>query len=184
VLECLKLAELKAACKSLELDERGRTKEDLLERILASGSAAETPLPMSVAPMRDARLNRVRVSSTPPPMSVHSTGLLKSALRHFVLDLAGGHRGRGAAPEFAVGLLRSFGWANDGLPDDVQLFPSLDIAMDGQRATRNVALLWNSRRVLIETHIKGGRKHRAEPVRRGHLRGPRNYGHVSQNSRE
>src|SRR5881394_1313988 len=76
VLEVLRREELQAACEALRLDSGGREKAKLVERILGDDERSmdhNDPVQTSSSP-----------SSTPPPMSVRSTGTLKSALRRFV----------------------------------------------------------------------------------------------------
>lgn len=134
VLELLKIAELKAACQALELDAHGRVKVELVERIVGNGDAtAERSSPLSSA----------------PPASARSTGSLKSALRRFVLETAGGYRGRDAATEFTTRLLRCFGWA-DGRPPEAEIPATLSLVENGQRTTREFPLFWKARRVLVE----------------------------------
>ena len=134
VLEALKREELQAACNALGLDSSGREKAKLVERILGDAEPPQTSPPPS---------------STPPPMSTSATGALKSALRRFVLDVAGGYRGRDAAMEFTSRLLTCFGWA-DGHITEASMPASISIVSDGVRTTREVALLWKLRRVLID----------------------------------
>jgi SAM-dependent methyltransferase len=74
---------------------------------------------------------------------------LKSHLRRFVLEGAGGFRGRDPAGTFTTKLLECFGWPG-GKPPEATLPAELAVVDGGQRATRGVALLWNSRRVLVE----------------------------------
>lgn len=142
VLDGMQRDELKAACDALGLDSGGREKAKLVERILGHGEPAvdqPEPAPPSASPS----------SSPPPPMSVRSTGVLKSELRRFVLDVAGGYRGRDAATEFTSRLLRCFGWP-DGQAPDSAMPASLAIVANGERSTRQVALFWKARSVLVE----------------------------------
>jgi hypothetical protein len=141
VLELLRREELQAACEALGLDSNGREKQKLVERILGCGEAVveqdEPAQPSSVH------------SSSPPPVSARSTGALKSELRRFVLDVAGGYRGRDASTEFTSRLLRCFGWL-DGQAPDASMPTSLAIVANGERATMDVALFWKARSVLVE----------------------------------
>ncbi len=134
VLELLKRDELQAACKALGLDVGGREKAILVERILG-GDDAPGPKP--------------EPGSTPPPTSVRSEGALKSALRWFVLDAAGTFRGRDGSTTFTSRLLKCFGWPEGG-PPGVTMPTPLAVVENGQRSTRDVALFWKERRVLIE----------------------------------
>jgi SAM-dependent methyltransferase len=136
VLDVLLREELQAACEALGLDSAGREKSKLVERIL--GADEESP------PQRPAS-----ASSTPPPASARSEGALKSALRRFILDTAGGYRGRDAPAAFTSRLLQCFGWPEAG-PPEATMPTSLPVVDNGQRATREVALFWKERRVLVE----------------------------------
>jgi hypothetical protein len=141
VLDVLQREELQAACDALGLDSGGREKAKLVARIVGNGEHIEgEDEPEQASSSR---------SSTPPPMSVRSTGALKSELRRFVLDVAGGYRGRDASMEFTSKLLRCFGWP-DGQAPDASMPASLSIVANGERATREVALFWKARRVLVE----------------------------------
>lgn len=139
VLEALRREELQAACEALGLDSGGREKATLITRILGDTADDEPPSSPPAATS----------SSTPPPMSVRSEGTLKSALRRFVLDTAGGHRGRDAPVAFISRLLQCFGWPESG-PPEATMPASLAVVDDGQRTTRTVALFWKDRRVLVE----------------------------------
>ncbi|HKY34440.1 MAG TPA: DNA methyltransferase [Polyangiaceae bacterium] len=149
LLDVLHRDELKAACEALGVDGSGREKAPLVARILGQAETGD----MDQRPAADAdnepSFAAKRHSSTPPPMSVRSTGALKSELRRFVLDVAGGYKGRDAAREFASRLLRCFGWS-DGQVPDASMPAELSIVSEGERSTRNVALLWNARRVLVD----------------------------------
>jgi len=142
VLEGMQRDELKAACDALGLDSGGREKAKLVERILGHGE----PIVNQSEPVEAAASPS---SSPPPPMSVRSTGALKSELRRFVLDVAGGYRGRDASTEFTSRLLRCFGWP-DGQVPDVTMPVSLAVVANGERTTRDVALLWKARSVLVD----------------------------------
>ena len=141
VLELLRREELQGACEALGLDSGGREKAKLVERILGQDErvvADDGPTQTTSS-----------ASSTPPPMSVSSTGTLKSELRRFVLDVAGGYAGRDAATKFTSRLLRCFGWP-DGQAPEASMPASLSIVANGERTTRDVALFWKARRVLVE----------------------------------
>lgn len=148
VLDVLKREELQAACEALGLDTGGREKSKLIDRILGEeGEPAKPPSSRRVEETPDA--DPLSSSSAPPPASVRSEGALKSALRRFVLDVAGGLRGRDAATAFTSRLLQCFGWPEAG-PPDAAMPASLSVVDNGQRSTRDVALVWKNRRVLIE----------------------------------
>jgi hypothetical protein len=136
VLEQLRMEELQAACEALGLDSGGRAKSKLVSRIL--GSDAE-PAPES-EPDRD---------SSPPPSGPQPDPALKSRLRRFVIDTAGGYRTRDAAAMFTRKLMQCFGWPETG-PTGANLPASLAIVESGERTTRTVALNWPERRVLID----------------------------------
>ncbi len=142
VLDVLLREELQAACEALGLDSAGREKSKLVERILGAEESPSQDLASASSPPPPA-------SSTPPPASVRSEGALKSALRRFILDTAGGYRGRDAATAFTSRLLQCFGWPEAG-PPDATMPASLSVVDNGQRATREVALFWKERRVLVE----------------------------------
>lgn len=150
VLDVLKREELQAACEALGLDVGGREKSKLVERILGGeGEAAKPSSSSSRAVDELPDSDPLSSSSAPPPASVRSEGVLKSALRRFVLDVAGGLRGRDAATSFTSRLLQCFGWPEVGAPD-AAMPASLSVVDNGQRSTREVALFWKERRVLIE----------------------------------
>jgi SAM-dependent methyltransferase len=130
LLRALRVPELRAFCTSLGMYAKG-TKDELMQRLLAA---------------RGTRM--ARAPSDRPNGSVDAGGL-KSALRRFALDAAAGFRGRDAATKFVKALLSCFGWP-DGEPPGADIPASLSIVEHGQRATREVAALWNDRRVLVE----------------------------------
>ncbi len=138
LVEMLGRDELKAACEALGLDSRGREKAGLVERLLASGPDGEEPTVTSTT-----------TSNAPPPPNGHGEGALKSRLRRFVVEMAGGYRGRDAASAFTSRLLQCFGWPEGG-PAEASMPASLPVVVNAQRSTREVALLWNARRVLVE----------------------------------
>ena len=142
VLHRLKLAELRRICGVLALDARGTSKDELVQRIMGNGLSPEggAVTPEEAEPLTD--------STAPPPMSARSSGRLKSALRRFVLDTAGGYRGRDAGVQFTTRLLECFGW-QDGRPPDAEIPAAVTVVEGGQKATREVACLWDRRRVLI-----------------------------------
>lgn len=139
VLESLQRTELQAACKALGLETGGRDKSTLIERILGEPASAS-------AEHAAANTNQ---SSVPPADSTRGLGAVKSALRRFVLDTAGGYRGRDAAATFTSRLLQCFGWPAEG-PASTSMPSTLHIVDNAQRTTRQVALNWPERRVLVE----------------------------------
>jgi SAM-dependent methyltransferase len=147
LLEHLRRDELAGACDALGLGAGARDKAALIGRLLGDdrveprGAAARAEQPAAPA--------EARSSSTPPPMSVRGTTAEKSMLRRFVLDAAGGFRGRDAASEFTSRLLMCFGWP-DGRPAEATMPAEIAVVDDGQRKTRTVPLLWEARRVLVE----------------------------------
>ncbi|NOU30777.1 MAG: class I SAM-dependent DNA methyltransferase [Polyangiaceae bacterium] len=136
LLALLTRDELKAGCEALGLDATGREKAVLAQRILGEPAEAEDPPAAST-------------SSAPPPPDANHHAALKSKLRRFVLDTAGGYRGRDAATTFASRLLQCFGWPEAG-PPDATLGASVAVVEAAQRAKRDVALLWNARRLLLD----------------------------------
>jgi hypothetical protein len=143
LLEMLARDELKAACEALGLDSSGREKGKLVQRILGGFAGAGEPSAPELQ----------RAVATPssglPPADARADSALKSKLRRFVLDTAGGYRGRDAATTFASRLLQCFGWTESG-PDDASMPASLSVVEGAQRVTRDVTLLWNPRRVLLD----------------------------------
>lgn len=137
LLEMLGRDELKAACEALGLDSTGREKGKLVQRILGEPAEETTEAPAATA------------SSVPPPLDGHHHAALKSKLRRFVLDTAGGFRGRDAAATFTSRLLQCFGWPETG-PEDATLGASVAVVESAQRTRRELALLWNGRRVLLD----------------------------------
>lgn len=143
VLGLLLREELQRACQVLGLDTGGREKAVLIDRILApvAGLPEEVVVQkQQIAPTR---------SSAPPAEGVVHEGALKSALRRFAVELAGGVRGKGAPTEFCLRLLQCFGWGDAG-PPEAKLSASLAVVENGQRTTREIAMVWSERRVLVE----------------------------------
>ncbi len=149
LLETLQRDELKAACEILGIDASGREKAPLVQRILGQGESVGIDERPAADANEEPAPGARRPSSAPPPMSVRSTGALKSELRRFVLDVAGGYKGRDAAREFTSRLLQCFGWS-EGQAPDASMPAELSIVSEGERTTRDVALLWNARRVLVD----------------------------------
>ncbi len=149
VLELLRREELQAACEALGLDRGGREKSALVERILGGDGQPTSPASSGRVEGLPADSEPLSSASAPPPASARSEGALKSALRRFVLDVAGGLRGRDAATAFTFRLLQCFGWPEAG-PPDVAMPAPLSVIEGGHRSTRDVALFWKDRRVLVE----------------------------------
>lgn len=146
VLDMMKRGELQAACAALDLDAGGREKATLVDRLLGEEETGASPPTSSSS---SSPVTPSSSSSTPPPMSIRSAGSLKSALRRFVLDVAGGYRGPDAPKEFVTRLLKCFEWPN-GAPPGTSSPTALSLVENGERVTRNVALFWKERRVLVE----------------------------------
>lgn len=161
LLEVLKRDELAGACEALALGATSRDdKATLVDRLLrieggqptssrrgtASSRRGASAEPTQASPVSD---DASGSTSEPPPVSVRGGSAVKSLLRRFVMDAAGGFRGRDAANEFTTRLLTAFGWP-DGRPADATMPAELAIVDDGQRKTRTVPLLWPGRRVLLE----------------------------------
>ena len=140
VLEQLKRDELQDVCAALGLGTRGREKAKLVDRIL--GVKEDEP---AVGPAPD---HESRSSDVPPP-SVRGEGALKSLLRRFVVKTAAEYLGRDAPEKFTSRLMECFGWPAAG-PPDAEMPASLSVVHAGERKTREVGLLWKTRRVLIE----------------------------------
>jgi SAM-dependent methyltransferase len=135
LLESLHRDELQAACEALGLDAAGREKAKLAARILGDDA--------------DPSKQPATTSAASSPAPVRNEGGLKSALRRFILDTAGGYRGRDASKVFTSRLLQCFGWPEAG-PPNATMPASLSVVDNGQRSTREVALFWKERRVLVE----------------------------------
>src|SRR5690606_26035234 len=104
---------------------RGREKAKLIARILGQDATGkeesdwqegrEPSSEVAAKPEENAR--SCSSPSRPSPESIRTGGALKSALRRFVLDIAGGLRGRDASVQFTARLLRCFGWTEEQSPD-------------------------------------------------------------------
>lgn len=130
LVRTLRVPELREFCAAVGLNAKGK-KDELAQRIIAA---------------RGARLPR---TTSEQPDRAAAIGTLKSALRRFALDAAAGYRGRDAATRFVKGLLACFGWP-DGEPPGAEIPASITIVEHGQRATRDVAVRWDERRILFE----------------------------------
>jgi SAM-dependent methyltransferase len=136
---------------ALGLEARGREKAKLIARILGQGVADREErgqLAEAARPEEDARTSS-SPSGRPSPESIRAGGALKSALRRFVLDVAGGLRGRDASVQFTAQLLHCFGWTEEHAPD-ATIPAAIAVVADAKRSTREVALLWKSRRVMLD----------------------------------
>ena len=135
VLEALTREELVAIRDATRLGPGARDKASLVEQVLGVDTTVDETATATV-------------SDTPPaaPASLHA---LKSHLRRFVLEGAGGFRGRDPSGTFTTKLLECFGWP-EGKPPEAMMPAELSVVDGGQRAKRAVALLWNARRVLVE----------------------------------
>lgn len=129
VLRALRVPELRAICLALGIYSKG-TKEELITRALA-------------APRRGS----LGASSSERPPESSGAGL-KSALRRFAVEAASGNR-REPPAKFATALLACFGWP-DGEPPGAEIPASLSVVEHGQRTTREVAVRWSDRRVLMD----------------------------------
>lgn len=166
---------LKEICRTCGLDDTGKEKRALVERILAagdkgagkyeiaasatrglvardSGGAGGRQLPLAglqtgptIAAPKKTKRRRAGITDSEAVVS----GSLKSALRQFALGAAGGYTGRAAHVSFATHLLECFGW-KDGRPDGAETPKTFAIADAGQRVEREVALWWPERKVLME----------------------------------
>ncbi|MBK9031572.1 MAG: N-6 DNA methylase [Myxococcales bacterium] len=174
VQESLTRDTLKEICRACGLDDTGRGKAGLVERILAAGdsgaaykvetedltSAAvdgtgtfgsltglgSVPTPAKGKPKK-AKAPERRRAGVPESEAVVS-GSLKAALRQFALGAAGGYRGRDADVSFTTHLLECFGWPA-GRPDGAQIPYALRSAEAGQMVDREVALWWPERRTML-----------------------------------
>ncbi|KAB2910397.1 MAG: SAP domain-containing protein, partial [Kofleriaceae bacterium] len=170
---------LKAICAACGLDDSGREKASLVERILAAGGEANGVRykigPESTKGSRAAEGGAAPGAFLPGLDSVPAkkptkgkskskkaarrrggtdgdaaiAGTLKAALQQFALGAAGGYAGRDAHLAFTTHLLECFGWT-DGRPDGAEIPRLFSIADAGQRVEREVALWWRERRTLIE----------------------------------
>ncbi|HQY63247.1 MAG TPA: N-6 DNA methylase [Polyangiaceae bacterium] len=137
VLEALPSGELKAISHALH-GSSGGDKAALIDRLLGVSVDAEGVGEADAAP-------RAKRAATAPA----SDTALKSHLRRFVLEGAGGFRGRDPAGTFTTKLLECFGWPG-GAPPEATMPAELAVVDGGKRATRAVALSWSSRRLLVE----------------------------------
>lgn len=169
VTEELSRDTLKKICVACGLDDGGREKAPLIERILTAGerptrvyeldpeamkgSMARDSAPASEAlrPKAKARAKatgqRRRRGGTDASAAI--AGTLKAALQQFALGAAGGYSGRDAHLAFTTHLLECFGWP-DGRPPGAEIPRRFAIADAGRRVEREAALWWHERRTLLE----------------------------------
>jgi hypothetical protein len=167
---------LKAICVACGLDDTGKEKAPLIERILAAGGGANGTAykidPESARGSKAAEGNVAQGAMLPGLDDVPAkkptkaktkskrrrgvtegdaviAGTLKAALQQFALGAAGGYAGRDAHLAFTTHLLECFGW-KDGRPEGADIPRLFSIADAGQRVEREVALWWRERRTLME----------------------------------
>lgn len=140
VLEALTRDELVMIRDATRPGAAARDKASLVSHILGVDTALAEPV--ASAPSHTP-------ASPAPTHAAHADGTLKSHLRRFVLEGAGGFRTRDPGGTFTTKLLACFGWP-EGKPPEATLAAQLSVVDGGQRATRQVAVLWNARRLLME----------------------------------
>ncbi len=178
VQESLSRDTLKEICGAVGVDDTGKEKAALVDRILAAGngkaangsgyeidpaatkgsvareggSAIGAMLPRDGVPNEPKakrKGNKGRRRAGVPEAEAVIAGTLKAALQQFALGAAGGYTGRDAHLAFTTHLLESFGW-KDGRPEGAEIPKRFAIADAGQRIEREVALWWRERRTLME----------------------------------
>ncbi len=179
VQESLSRDTLKEICAAVGLDDSGKEKAALVERILAAagggspddagyaldpaaskpGKAAEAgsafgELVLGDAPAKKPSKSKAKKGDQRRRGGVAEAdavvaGTLKAALQQFALGAAGGYSGRDAHLAFTTHLLECFGWPG-GRPDGAEIAKRFAIADAGQRTEREVALWWGERRTLME----------------------------------
>jgi SAM-dependent methyltransferase len=142
VLEALTRDELVMIRDATRPGTTPRDKASLVNHIL--GVETESSEPVSTTSSEDDTATPKAKGAAPP-----SDLALKSHLRRFVLEGAGGFRGRDPAGTFTSKLFECFGWPG-GKPPEASMPAELAVVDGGQRATREVAVLWNARRLLVE----------------------------------
>lgn len=175
VTDALARDTLKEICRACGLDDAGKEKRPLVERILAaggggqptvldedtadSGSASDASVSLGTLPGLDVATTETkgkrktskgaeRRRAGVPESDAVVSGSLKAALRQFALAAAGGYRGHDAAVNFTTHLLECFGW-QDGRPEGATIPHTLRIAEGGQLVDREVALWWRERRTML-----------------------------------
>lgn len=171
VQESLSRDALKAICLACGLDDTGKEKRPLVERIVAAagngsdtykidrnatkgnvareGSALGLMLPGFDIPAKPPTKVKARRRAGVTESEAVVSGSLKAALRQFALGAAGGYRGREAHLSFTTHLLECFGW-KDGRPEEAEIPRLFSVAEGGQRVEREVALWWPARRAMME----------------------------------
>ncbi|MFO0643856.1 MAG: type IIL restriction-modification enzyme MmeI [Polyangiaceae bacterium] len=140
VLDLLSKDELKALCQAVGHPAQG-TKAALVDRLL--GVPGEDAIEHAAQAPGTGTPSKADV-----PVATENTAL-KSRLRRFVLDVAGGFRGRDAGQTFLERLLTCFGWPG-GRPEGAKMPAAVSVIEGGQRATREVTLVWPERRLLVD----------------------------------
>jgi hypothetical protein len=140
VLDQLSKDELKALCQAVGHPAQG-TKAALVDRLL--GVPGEDAIEHAAQAPGTGTPSKADV-----PVATENTAL-KSHLRRFVLDVAGGFRGRDAGQTFLERLLTCFGWPG-GRPEGAKMPAAVSVIEGGQRATREVTLVWPERRLLVD----------------------------------
>jgi SAM-dependent methyltransferase len=179
VADSLSRDTLKAICLACGLDDTGKEKAQLVDRILAAdgnrangykidpesikgSTAREGAAPMGALlpglgdvptskPTKSKRKRKDtgRRRAGVPESEATIAGTLKAALQQFALGAAGGYTGRDAHVAFATHLMACFGW-KDGRPDGAEIPRLFAIADAGKRSEREVALWWPERRTMME----------------------------------
>lgn len=176
VTDSLSRDTLKDICTACGLDDTGKEKAVLVERIVEAGGGGDkatykVPKPTAKATKAAEGVGSLLLGldapAAPPSKPVKSgkppkrrrggvteadaviAGTLKAALQQFALGAAGGYSGRDGHVAFTTHLLESFGW-KDGRPEGAEIPKRFAIADAGQRIEREVALWWGERRTLME----------------------------------
>lgn len=179
VQESMSRDTLKEICVACGVDDTGKEKAALVQRILAAsgksangaaykidpestrgskaaeGGATGTFLPgLDLVPTNKPTKKQGKARKNERRRGATETdaviaGTLKAALQQFALAAAGGYTGRDAHLAFTTHLLECFGW-KDGRPEGAEVPRRFSIADGGQRVDREVALWWRERRTLME----------------------------------
>ncbi len=148
VQESLPRETLKEICNAVGLDDTGKEKAVLVERILAAGGGKSAPVKSPPKAKGKSKKDERRRGGVAESDAVVA-GTLKAALQQFALGAAGGYTGRDGHIAFTTHLLESFGWSA-GRPDGAEIPKRFSIADAGKRVEREVALWWPERRTLME----------------------------------
>lgn len=157
VLEQLRREELQEICRTLGHSVTGREKATLIDRIVGV-EAAETRTSRaapSVAPVAAPTASPAAGDSVRPPPSARgaaagSDSALKSLLRRFVVETAAEYTRRDAGATFVPRLLGCFGWSKETAPPGAEMPAAIAVVDGAKRTTREVALRWPERRLLVE----------------------------------